>query len=1186
MAHWYRVLGALCLLWAGAAMAALPETPHFRHYGVAEGLPSAVVYEMAQDLDGYLWFATADGLARFDGLEWEVFRHDPADPDSIPGNSVIALAVGADNALWMGLEGLGLARLDPGRSRFDHFHGEQEEAFAGPYVWAVREDSDGALWVGTFQDGLFRRDPDGRIDQFRAGQDDGRGLPGDIVLTLAVDPEDRLWVGTDQGAATWNGSGFDAIDPKPFARPMINSINFDATGSVVLGQRGGAYLVPPGGAPVPEPVNGPETGVVLGMTDLGDGLKWFATDRGLLVQQGGRIDLDAYGDPALARAYLHQMFVDREGSLWMAGHGGAWQLAAGWQRFASFTTTRESGSRLSNEFVRGIAESADGNLWLVGASGLDRLDVSTGMVSRVDGDSFPEGNFWSVVEDDDGALWLGAARSLFRWHPQTGARTDWLLDDGQEGDDILAGPSDLLYIDAAGRTWIGNHGGGVQVRRSNGRLLHAIRPGEGGGLDRPDPEQIRTGPDGHVWLAGADGLHRWIDADRRFEPVAGGPGDRVFTFAWRSPDELWLHRFTALERYRFQGGELHLEQTIDGGQGLPAVESGGLLLDDDGGQWLSTTRGLLHRTAAGELRVYGMRDGLPGQEFSSRPMLMTSRGIGAASAQGGLVLFDPGYEWDAGAPTPLLVKRLSLRQGDEVVALDPEQPLSLRHDDRDLDVVLRLVSFVDPGQHRYRMRLSGHDADWIGLGSTGQRTFSRLESGSHELQMQAADASGRWSAMRSLRIEVLPPWWQTGWAWLGYGLMALLLLAWGASIYQARMRRRHAFELAEQQRQLAEQASHAKSEFLATLGHEVRTPMTGVLGMSELLLQSDLQPRQRGQVEAIHGAGQHLLRLVDDALDLARIEAGKLVLDVHPYRIRALVGEVCELLAPLAAKKALAFDCTFADDVPEAVLGDSHRVRQILLNLGSNAIKFTESGHVSIRSAQGDGQLQICVRDTGPGLSASQQARLFQRFEQAHAAGSPGRQGGSGLGLAISQELAAAMGGSIGLESVPGEGARFTLRIPLVPASAPDDAGSVGHARSAASGRGGLRVLLVEDDPTVAEVIVGLLQSHGHDVEHVPHGLAALSVLDGGRIDVGLVDLDLPGLHGIELARLIRAQGHGLGLIAITARADAEAEPATVAAGMDGFLRKPLSAVALAELVERVHRRCAGRQGAVGDGVG
>jgi CheY-like chemotaxis protein len=372
--------------------------------------------------------------------------------------------------------------------------------------------------------------------------------------------------------------------------------------------------------------------------------------------------------------------------------------------------------------------------------------------------------------------------------------------------------------------------------------------------------------------------------------------------------------------------------------------------------------------------------------------------------------------------------------------------------------------------------------------------------------------------------------------------------------------------LSRERQALAEQHSQAKSRFLATLGHEIRTPMTGVLGMAELLQGSELAPKQRGQVEAIHRAGEHLLRLVNDALDLARIEAGRLVLEDAPFDLQALLEESAALLRPLAEAKGLSFELQRAPGTPRALRGDAGRVRQIVFNLASNAIKFTDRGEVALRSAATPAGLLLEIADTGPGLDAGQQARLFQRFEQLDATRDRRRQG-SGLGLAICKELASAMGGRIELQSQVGQGTTFRVSLPLATADLRELPGAPPPRRRQRA-MDGLDILVVEDDPTVAEVVTGLLESLGHRTAHAGHGLSALAELAGSHYDLVFLDLDLPGLDGFALAKIIRDQGHGLALVALTARSDAQAEPLAYAAGMHAFLRKPVTSQSLQACID------------------
>jgi CheY-like chemotaxis protein len=299
-----------------------------------------------------------------------------------------------------------------------------------------------------------------------------------------------------------------------------------------------------------------------------------------------------------------------------------------------------------------------------------------------------------------------------------------------------------------------------------------------------------------------------------------------------------------------------------------------------------------------------------------------------------------------------------------------------------------------------------------------------------------------------------------------------------------------------------------------------------------------------------------LLKLVNDALDLARIEAGKLELENAPFDPRTLIHDVAQLEQGQARAKGLRFDLDVPDDLPARMIGDALRIKQVLLNLANNALKFTERGGVTLRVRRAGDGLRFSVIDTGPGIPEASQTRLFQRFEQVTG---PQRRAGSGLGLAICRELVAIMGGSIELESKVAFGTTFHVRLPL-PVTQEPVAASAQHGDGA--GARSLRILLVEDDVIVAAVIRGLLERAGHEVRYVGNGLAALAELAQASCDLILLDLDLPGIDGFQIARLIRqreAAGQRIPIVAITARSGGDEETRAREAGMDGFLRKPLT---------------------------
>ena len=1186
-----RLSIACCLLLllatahAGLSAARLPETPLFRSYGVADGMPSSAVNAIAQDSHGYLWLATDDGLARYDGVGFRIWQHDPADAGSLPGNLVQALHVDAQDRVWVALEGQGLAMLQPDGVHFRRYTHANTPAMGEDDVFAMASTPDKALWFGTFGGGLYRMDASGALTNFQHADSDPHSLPDANVLALTVDAHGDLWVATTAGAARWNGRGFEQVDAPGLGGAMVYAITAEPDGRLWFSAKTGLYLREANGSVRALHWNpNADDPRVTGILHARDGGYWLSVP-GLLRQRDAMPD-DVARINGTASAFGHAVVVpgtqrilgmlqDHEGSIWFATkNGGLAQLVPHALQFAGFRHAAENPASLSATQPEAMALADDGRIWVVGGrSAIDRIDPATGAIEHWAPPELEHKYLWALSQRADGPLWVGYNTGVARIDPHTRKVQVWDQDSRQDAP--LTGPNDLIAQTPDGRVWLSSLGDGIQVRDRDGHVLFAIKPDNGLGLSAADTEQLGVSPQGALWLAGAQGVLAWNDAAHRFAPVPGAPVERVYGYAFADPKTLWLYRLGALERYGWDGHALHLQTRVDQSQGLPVVESGGVIADARGDVWMTSKRGLLRFDAhVNRVRVYGVRDGLPSQEFGIHPPLLTKTGIAVAGTVDGLLLFEPTTVAFDNASPPLLIDTVNARRGDRDVALDAHVRIVLGPDDRDLRVAARLLSYADPKAHRYRFWLHGYDVGWMEQGASGERVFSRLDPGRYKLEVEATNADGVWSAAQQLAITVRPPWWKTGIAYIAYAIVTALALLLLAMLYRRRLKRRHAYALAEQRSALAEQISEAKTRFLATMGHEIRTPMTGVLGMTELLLGSELAPRQRHQAESIQSAGQHLLRIVNDALDLARIEAGKLALEDAPFDPRALLQEVDALLRPLAQANALTFETRIAADVPRGLRGDCARVRQILLNLGNNAIKFTARGSVRVLLARvalaHDGQhaiggLHLTVADTGPGLNAEQRERLFQRFEQAEGARTSARYGGSGLGLAICQELAAAMGGQIAVDSTPGVGTRFDVVLPLAECAPPQTSSATPRTNTRA-----LRLLLVEDDPTVAEVLAGLLQTQGHEVAHALHGLAALSELENATFDAALLDLDLPGVNGLDLARLIRARSIALPLLAVTARADADAEPDARAAGMDGFLRKPVTGELLADALERL----------------
>lgn len=1150
-----------------ADFAPLP-TPQFRRYGADDGLPSSGVYAVAQGHDGSMWFGTKSGIAEFDGVHFQIFRHIENDPTSLYNNQISALIVDRDGSIWAASLDAALNHYDPATSRFTHWGHNQADpkSLTSDHVWAIAQTPDGTLWTGTDK-GLDRMLSDGHGFEHVVNPLLGP-TPEDFgqVGALYVDPKGRLWVGAYRGVFRREADGrFTRIKMFEPSQPTDSwRINGEGDEVRIASVRGllvvGADDVArPFGAPVI-----PNTNVMTSTRDAAGHL-WIGTQRGMYLQMRPGAPVTAVMDQPLLfgdlpGSWIWQTLIDREGGLWVTTiDGGVGYLAPGWSSFSRFTHIPEDPNSLRDSMATTMARGRDGrHVWVGERKGrIDRLDPITGKVEHILSGLNGDGDVLGMTEDAKQRLWIAVQGALYRYDYVHG-QLDQVDQDAQylkNPLEVEPGPDGQMYA------------------RTFGQGLYRIDPDtlvvQPVAMDKPN-DKVMWGSElilykGVFWYGSDGGLMRFNPAKNRFEMAPGVPvGQSIDSFDFDRTG-IWIATADGLYHYHAQGQSLVLDRSVDAAHGWPAsLEAVDVDMDCMQRVWIFSRNGLWRfNIVKGTFHKMGLQNGLTNGEFS-RGYALLPNGYLYAATGGGVAGFDPDIV-DAKPPSSVLsmtqVTVLNNKGVEQSLPLGV-QPLRIDWRDSQLHIQTRLFSYIDPERNQYRFRLNGLDTSWVARDYHGEREFSGLGSGDYTLDVMARGAEGAWVQLSApLQIHVQSPPWLRWWAWLIYALLViavgyLVLLAW-----RRRLSHKHEMQLAEQRHQIAEQASAAKSQFLATLSHEIRTPMTGVIGMAELLLATPLSDTQREYTEAMQRASNVLLKLLNDALDLARIEAGKLILESAAFDVRPVVQDVVRLQRGAAQAKGLTLEAVVDENVPASLIGDGLRIRQVLFNLLNNAVKFTEQGRIDIHLGWVDGELQMDVSDTGPGIPEASRERLFRRFEQDEG---PQRSVGSGLGLAICNELVSLMGGHLMLESVLGQGSTFHVRLPLLVAQQSTRAPTV--ERTSRCNDRTLDVLLVESDPTAATAIGGILEHQGHRVRCANNGLNALAELAQESSDAILLDLDLPGIDGFQVAQLIR-QGERTGehvlIIAISTRTRAEEVARGHQVGIDGFLRKPLTGAQL-----------------------
>lgn len=1066
------------------------------HITISSGLSQGMIFDILQTQDGFLWVATKDGLNRYDGYNFKVFLNDPFDPFSIAENAVYSLFEDTKGRLWVGLQNKGVDVYDPKTGRFYHlaldFMGPANQL--GNPVEEIVETSDGAVWALLLNHGpvRFTLPPDWKTnDQTKSDLSDicnpsKVALPSqphsmqpekpELFNNLALRPNGELLV--------FSKKAVYAVEPKTKKartlegfhsdKPILRAARTELRGEEVLWlarynekdeQAGADLLRWHNGQPDIFPLPKEKQNLWKRLFPGKDGHIWLALGReiwDLAPDETPDFTAPDFAFDAVPTCWTY----DRSGNAWIGTngygvrkinhlqgifHAGAanWTLGGVWANkgryFGKWVREIRAFTPLTNRlsdrtafpdapfFQISMVFEPSGAIWLLAASEdkmpkqvlLKYAPGSYGPPERVYTFNAPIGLQTPLLRTRDGRIWIGAqGGKLVRFDPAS-ERFDYFEAATLFGNEAKVVQSMALAEDAAGTIWLGTILGLVKCTPSEKNIdfqLIKADPANPSGLNNNSIACIFPAPDGLLWI--------------------GTKGGGINVMDTRTGHCRHITTANGL-----------LNNVVYGI--LPGNATGGKDKPDE--LWCSTNRGLakinIRNKDPFEFKVttYTAELGLQDNEFNTQGYFKADNGELLFGGINGLNRFFPEQLPLDTVPPPVYVVGIEINHQKSGVVMPGNLPelltnLKLSHDQNNLSFEFAALDFTAPSKNRYRYRLVGLDDDWVETGTHRFAHFSHLPPGRYEFRVQANNGESAWvEAPHPITIVVLPSWWRSKPACLCY----ILVLAWvGWRAYRFQMRRiqereQLAFEQRETERVRA--LEQVKTNFFNNVTHEFRTPLTLIIEPLRQLIQNPADPERNAKIRLAEKNSRRLLSLVNQLLDLAKIESGNMSLDLRQGHFEQTVQDIFETFLPLAEQKNIELTLSASNEM-QTFEFDAGKVELVLNNLISNALKFTPAGGkvtIGMRTEEREMKaggasslisrpsfLHLTVSDTGIGIPAGSLGKIFDRFYQMD--GSRTRPGeGTGIGLALSKELAKIMGGGIEVESEVGKGSTFTFWLPM-----------------------------------------------------------------------------------------------------------------------------------------------------------
>ena len=1038
---------------------------HFDRLTNLDGLSQISVVAITQDQQGFLWFGTGEGLNRYDGYSFEVFHHDPEDPNSLPHRRVQAL-YGADaDGVWVGTDG-GLSFLDAKTGRFMNARHDPADpaSLSDDRVFSITRDRSGTLWVGTRR-GLDRLESAAQPWRFTHWHD---GEDHRAVRAILEDSTGALWIGTEEG--------LDRLAPDrqeiqrfrhipgesgSLASDRVRALLEDSAGTLWIGTEGGLDRFDREGGFFEHylPMSG-TTAVsaaqeIRGLGEGPDGRLWVGTTGGLFCFDPGERSFEPVTfetDASKAKKTISSLVVDDVGALWFGTWiSGIYRHDPSRAYFDHFRHDPDDPSSLFFDAVYAFAEDAEGTLWVgTAGGGVNRFDATSGSFSHLRHDpdnpqSLASDSLRCLLADSRGALWIGSRdRGLDRFEVDEGRfvhhRHDPTNARSLSHDQVLS-----LAETRNGEVWVGTRSGLDRYDPEDGgferHVLSAGTSWEGAELL---VMAILEGRGGELWVGTREGLFRYRDQhSRRFLHHAEDPRslsyNHILSLHQDSKGDLWVGTAGGGINRLDLVDETFERFTAEDGLGNNMVHA--ILEDDTERLWISTNRGLVRfDPMSGRWTRYDRADGLQDMEFNVGAALLGRDGTMYFGGVQGFNAFHPKRFVDNPHVPPVLVTAFEVLRRDPlwVQPTSHGQGIELGFRENFFSFEFTALNYTRPDKNRYAYRLEGLDADWVEAGQRRFASYTNVPPGEYTFRVRGSNNDGVWNEQgASFPLVIRPPWWRTWWA---YGFSGLLLASTlGGFLFSARRKVRRERAIAAREREIRADLEAKNSElerFVYTVSHDLKNPLVTIrnyAGMVRHHLAADGEERLLGPLDRIDRASAHMQQMLEDLVELSRI--GRVIHELEHVALGELAKEAAEMLAKHFADAGT--ELMIKPDLPRVQV-DRQRVREVLQNLFENGLKFHREGssprlELGLESREG-GFGVFFVRDNGIGIEKSYHEKIFQLFERLDP-----EVPGTGIGLALVQRIVSAHGGRIWVESEGlGTGSTFCFTLPLSEGEEPE----------------------------------------------------------------------------------------------------------------------------------------------------